>query len=301
MFFKKREEIDPNIIKLIYKNSRVSRYIEFIFGILLIAISYNVFVLSMNIVYGMGGVGVILKNIYNIDPAVTILIGDLILLIFSLIFLGREQTSKTVCGTILYPVFIKATEFITSYIDISNLEPIVLVVFGAVVTGIGLGLVFKAGFTTGGTDILNQIVSKYGKVSLGKSMIFTDGIIILTSLLIFDFSVFIYSIISLYIISFMTDKVILGISQSKAFYIITSHESLIKQFLNYKLGHGITILEGQGGYTGHYQKVIMCIIPTKEYFLVKEGIKKIDPEAFFLVTDAYEVSGGSSGGKNGFN
>lgn len=301
MFFKKKEELDPNIIKLIYKNSRVSRYIEFIFGILLLAISYNIFVLPMNIVYGMGGVGVILKNIYNIDPSITILIGNLILLVISFIFLGSEKTSKTVCGTILYPVFIKATEFLINYVDISNLEPIVVVVFGAVVSGVGLGLVFRAGFTTGGTDILNQIVSKYGKVSMGKSMILTDGLIILISLVVFDFSVLVYSIISLYIISFMTDKVILGISQSKAFYIITEHESLIKKFLNYKLGHGITILEGQGGYTGHYQKVIMCIIPTKEYFLVKEGIKKIDPEAFFLVTDAYEVSGGSSGGKNGFN
>lgn len=301
MFFKRKEELDPNLIKNIYKNSRISRYIEFIIGILLLALAYNLFVLPSNTVYGMGGVGVILKKVYSIDPAITILIGDLFLLSLSLIFLGREATSKTVCGTILYPLLIKATEFTTSYIDITNLEPIVVVVFGATVAGLGLGLVFKAGFTTGGTDILNQIVSKYGKVSLGKSMILTDGLIILFAMFVFDFSVFVYSIVSLYIISFMTDKVILGISNSKAFYIITEHESLIKKFLNYKLGHGITILEAQGGYTGHYQKVIMCIIPTKDYFLVKEGIKKIDPEAFFLVTDAYEVSGGSSGGKNGLN
>ena len=76
---------------------------------------------------------------------------------------------------------------------------------------------------------------------------------------------------------------------------------MMKKFLNYQLGHGITVLNGKGGYTGNVQKVIMCIVPTKDYFIVKEGIKKIDPEAFFLVTDAYEVSGGSKGGQNGLN
>ena len=301
MFFKRKEELDPNIIKNIYKNSRIQRYLIFIFGVLLMALAYNIFVLSSNIVYGAGGIGVILKKIYHIDPSITILIVSSILLILSFILLGKDKTSHTIVGTFMYPIFIKLTEFIPKYIDLGNLEPVVIVIFGAVITGIGLGLVFKAGFTTGGTDILNQVFSKYFKLTLGKSMIITDGAIMSLSLFVFGFEVFIYSIISLYIISYITDKVIIGISSSKAFYIITEHETMIKKFLNYKLGYGLTILEGSGGYTGDRKKIIMCIIPTKEYFIVKEGIKEIDPNAFFLVTDAYEVSGGSRGGKNGFN
>ena len=101
-----------------------------------------------------------------------------------------------------------------------------------------------------------------------------------------------YSIIALYIISMLTDKVILGISNSKTFYIITTHETSIKKFLLMNLCHGLTVLDGRGGYTGDNKKVIMCTVPTKEYFVVKEGIKNIDSEAFFLVTDAYEVAGG---------
>ena len=101
-----------------------------------------------------------------------------------------------------------------------------------------------------------------------------------------------YSLITLYIISVMTDKVILGISQSKAFYIITEHETAVKQFILKHLNHGVTVLDGRGGYTGNHQKVIMCVIPTKEYFMFKEGIHQIDKNAFFVVTDAYEVSGG---------
>ena len=301
MFFKKREDFDPNIIKKIYQNSRLSRYITFTFGILLLALAYNIFVMPTKIVYGMGGVGVILKNLYNIDPSLTILIGSTITLILSFILLGKEKSMHSIVGTFMYPLFVKLTSFVPNYIDLGNLETIVIVVSGALITGIGLGLVFKSGFTTGGTDILNQIFSKFGKMGMGKAMLLTDGVIILASFFIFGFSVFIYSIISLAIISFLTDKVILGISNSKSFYIITEHETLIKKFLTYQLGHGVTVLNGKGGYTGDNQKVIMCIVPTKDYFIVKEGIKRIDPEAFFLVTDAYEVSGGSIGGKNGLN
>lgn len=301
MFFKKREEFDPNIIKKIYQNSRLSRYLNFILGLLLIALSYNIFVMPTKIVYGMGGIGVGLKHLYNIDPSITILIGSIITLLLSFLLLGKEKSMHSIVGTFMYPLFVKLTEWVPQYIDLGNLEVVVIVVFGALITGIGLGLVFKSGFTTGGTDILNQIFSKYGKMGMGKSMLLTDGVIILGSFFVFGFEVFIYSVISLAIISFITDKVIIGVSNSKAFYIITEHETMVKKFLNYKLGHGITVLDGRGGYTGNNQKVIMCIVPTKDYFIVKEGIKRIDPEAFFLVTDAYEVSGGSRGGKNGFN
>ena len=109
---------------------------------------------------------------------------------------------------------------------------------------------------------------------------------------IFAWEKVMYAIIVLYLISLMTDKVILGISQSKCYYIVTTHEELVKNFVMNELNHGVTILDGRGGFTGDSKKVIMCIVPTKEYFLLKEGIHSIDPEAFFLVTDTYEVSGG---------
>lgn len=301
MFFKKREDFDPNIIKKIYQNSRISRYITFVFGVLLMALSYNIFVMPTKVVYGMGGIGVILKNQFNIDASLTILIGSTFTLLLSFLLLGTSKSIHSIVGTFLYPLLIKLTEWVPNYLDLGELETVVIVVFGALITGVGLGLVFKSGFTTGGTDILNQIFAKFGKMAMGKAILLTDGAIILGSFFVFGFEIFIYSIISLAIISFITDKVIIGISNSKSFYIITEHETLVKKFLSYQLGHGITILDGRGGYTGNKEKVIMCIVPTKEYFIVKEGIKKIDPDAFFLVTDAYEVSGGLKGGNNGFN
>lgn len=282
---------EDSVLKQIYKKDRLIRYAFFLLGLLLISVAYNVFILPNNIVYGVGGLGVIFYRTKGIDPSLVIMIGSILLLVISYFTLGWEKTRNSIIGSLLYPVFVKLTGALSGYLDFGATEPIVTVICGSVINGFGLGLVFKSGFTTGGTDILNQIVSKFAKISIGKAMLFTDGIIVTIGLFVFGFQKFIYSIINMYLIGIMTDKVILGISESKCFYIITDHEEKIKKYILNNLSHGITVLEATGGYTGNKQKVIMCIIPTKEYFKAKEGIQAIDPKAFFLVTDAYEVSG----------
>lgn len=283
---------EQNIMNDIYRRHWIKRYIQFIIGLMLVAISYNIFTMKCNLVYGVGGIGLMIKHITGIDPSLIILISNLALLLLSFIFLGWESTRNTIMGSLLFPLFVKLTESFES-INIGTLEPLLIVLCGSLLTGLGLGLVFKAGYTSGGTDILNQIVSKYGKMSVGNAMYFTDLIIIIFAIFVFDFPTFIYSVLNLYVISLITDKVILGTSQSKAFYIITEHETDVKKFITQNLSHGVTILEARGGYTGNMEKVIMCIIPTKEYYIFKEGIKMIDKNAFFVVTDAYEVSGGA--------
>ena len=290
MFFRSKKNV--NVLNNIYKKDRIKRYCQFILGVFIAAVSYNLFLLPSSIVYGVGGLGVMFNKLFGFNPSLVILIGSVLLLILSFILLGYDKTKNSIIGSILYPIFVYFTTWIVDYVNFSGADAIVIVIFGAVLSGFGLGLIFKSGFTTGGTDILNQIVSKYFKMSLGTSMFFTDGIIILASVFVFGWTKVMYSIISLYIISVMSDKVILGVSQSKAFYIITNHESEVKKFITNSLKHGVTVLDGRGGFTGNNQKVIMCTIPTKQYFLVKEGIHEIDPEAFFIVTDAYEVSGG---------
>lgn len=292
MVFKKHTKLDENILKNIYSKSRISRYLKFIIGILIVALTFNIFILPNKLVYGVSGVAVMFKELFNATPSLVILIGSILLLILSFILLGYEKTRNSIIGSILYPIMVELTLPLVKYIDLGSTEPIVLAVFGAVLSGIGLGLIFKSGFTTGGTDILNQIVAKYFKMSIGNAMFFTDGLIIFSSLFILGWQNFIYSVIVIYIISVMTDKVILGISQSKTIYVITDHETEVKQFILKHLSHGVTVLDGRGGFTGNSQKVIMCIIPTKEYFLAKEGIREIDGDAFVLATDAYEVLGG---------
>lgn len=288
MLFKKKEN---SIINEIYKSGRDLKILQFILGVLVIAAAFNLFILPCNVVYGMSGIGVIFKKMFNINPSIVILVGNIILLMLSFIVLGKDKTRNTILGSILYPLFVELTAWLPEYIEISMSEPLVVALFGAVIYGLGLGLIFKSGYTTGGTDILNQIVSKYGKMSLGNSMLFTDGIIILVGIFSFGFTKAMYSIINLYIVSLMTDKVMIGISSTKSFFIITTKEEEIKHFILDELGHGVTLLEGNGAFSGHKQKVLMCVIPTREYTLAKEGIHKIDDKSFFVVADAYEVYG----------
>ena len=199
----------------------------------------------------------------------------------------------TIMGSILFPVFVSLTEHLSTYISFKESEMILIAIFGGALQGLGAGLIFRAGYSTGGTDILNMIVSKIFKISLGNSMFFTDGLIILIGAFVFGFNHLMYSLIILYLISTLTDKVVLGISDSKAFYIITNKEKEVKDFVINELKHGVTEFNAVGGYNSENQTVLMSVVPTREYYRLKEGIHKIDRNAFFVVMDSYEVKGGA--------
>lgn len=284
---------DLKILEKINSKSSVKRHIQLLIGCLLIATSYNLFLVPNNIVAGgVAGFAIIINHLFNIDNSLVILIGSIFLLILSYFLLGKEKTKATILGSLLFPICVNLTKNIGNIIDIDTNQLLLISVFGGVVYGFGAGLIYKAGFTTGGTDIINQILSKYLKISIGNSMLYCDGTIVLLTAFVFGPTQFMYSIIILYVISYMSDRVILGVSDSKAFYIVTEEEEKIKEYILKYLNHGVTVFNAKGGYAKEKQKVLMCVLPTKDYYKLKEGIHEIDPHSFFVVTDAYEVFGG---------
>ena len=288
-----RKDKTDDILKDINSKHLFKRFTSLIIGVLLIAISFNLFFLPSDLVFGgVSGISIITKELFGIKPTIVISIASGFLLLVSFVLLGKKETLGSIIGTILYPIFVEITSHIGSYINIDINQTLLVVIFGSVIYGIGAGLVFKAGFTTGGTDILNKIVAKYCKVSLGTALIVTDGLIVLGGAFVFGFTKLMYALIVLYIISLLTDRVILGISDSKAFYIITEKDEEVKKYIIEGLHHSVTVFDAKGGYTKEKQKVLMAVIPTKEYFKLKEGIHEIDNKAFFVVTDSYEVFGG---------
>lgn len=284
---------NKEIIERVKKKSIFKRYFNFTIGCLLIAISYNLFLASNDIVAGgISGVAIILNELFDLSNSLIILIFNVLLLILSYFLLGKEKTKNTVLGSILFPALVELTKHINIWLQLDTSQLLLSSVFGGVVYGFGLGMIFKAGFTTGGTDILNQIVSKYSKISIGKSMLLVDGGIVSLSAFAFGPTKVMYSIIVLYIISLISDRVILGVSDSKAFYIITNNEDAIREYILKVLNHGVTVFNAKGGYATKNQTVLMCVLPTKDYYRLKAGITEIDHEAFVVVTDAYEVFGG---------
>ncbi len=291
MLFKKVFD-DNVIVKEIYNSARLKRYTLFIIGCILQAVAFSFFIAPSNLVFGVSGIAVALKQLLNLEPSYVILIANLLLLVASLIFLGKSVTSKTILGSILFPVLVGVSDMFIKYVDLGNTEPVIIALAGAVIFGLGTGLVFKAGYTTGGSDVIKQIISQYGKKTVGQATIIVEGVIVTFGILVFGLQSFIYSVLSIAVISTITDKVILGISSYKTFQIITSKESEIKQYILKQLNHGVTIINSEGGFGGKHKKILLCTIPTKEYFMLKEGIIRIDDNAFFIVTDTYEVKGG---------
>lgn len=285
------------VLKVVEHAHLLKRYILLIIGVFIYACAYNLFFLKNNLVYGgVTGISIITKNIIN--PTVMISILSLLLLIISYFSLGKKKTFNSLVGTLLLPIFVELTKNIGNYIQISNDNLLLIAIIGGVCVGISSGIVFKTGFTTGGTDILNQIFAKYFKTSIGNAMMFTDGLIVLTGGFFFGWTRVLYAIIVLYIISIMVDKVVLGTSSTKALYITTSKEQDISDYLMNELNQGITIIEVKGGYSNKRKNMIMSVIPTSEYFRTKEGINEIDSDAIIVATDAYQ-SQGTYGSKRG--
>ncbi len=270
----------------------IKRYLTLIVGLFLYAFAYNLFLKANNLVTGdVDGIATIFKS--TINPNLLIAILCILLLIISFPLLGVKTSMGSVIGTILFPIFVILTSNVADIIKIDSSDLFLIAIVAGVIRGIGYGLTFKMGFTTGGTDILNQIVAKYFKMSVGNAMIIVDGSIVVIGGFVYGWTNMLYALIVLYILSVITDKIMLGISKSKAFYIITSEEDKVKDYIMNTLNHGVTIFPVKGGYTKEREKMLMCVIPTREYYKLKEGISKIDGEAFFVITDAYEVRGGA--------
>ena len=299
LFFKKKNKISEDILKILNKKNRFKRYSFLVIGCFLSAFAFNVFFKPNNLVTGgMSGIAIVINNIFGMSTTSFIFISYIILIILSYIFLGKNATKYSLMGSILYPLFVYLTKDMVNIIQFNVDNMLLVSVFGALLSGIGSGLTFKYGFSTGGSDIIFQIMSKYFKISIGNSMKVFNFIIIISSGFfisngngIYAWETVLYAILAVYIMTIFTDKILLGISNCKSFYIITENETAIKNFLMNELGRGVTVLEGRGGYTGDRKKVLMCAIPTKAYFIAKEGILELDKEAVILINDVYQSEG----------
>jgi len=288
-----KETFDINdLIDDLKRKDTPQRYCMFIFGMFLQALTFNLFFSKYNIANGgTTGLSIIFNHLYGIDESKFVFIASLILVSLSFCLLGLKKTTKTIIGTLMYPLFIKITSYLLIYIDIESSSFLLLMLYGGVLSGLASGIMLKTGFTTGGFNILYQILNKYLKISIGNASLISNSFIIILGALIFGIPNAIYAVITLIISSFITDRVILGISKNKTFYIITDKEKDVKEYILKKLNHKITIINVKGGYTNDRKKMLLCVIPTKEYFSLKEVVQEIDKEAFFLITDAYEAEG----------
>lgn len=287
--FFRRKKI-KGILDSIDKKDLVKRYFLLALGCFILAFSFNVFFNQYGIVcFGVSGLSIVLSE-FGVPNSLFILFANIILLVLSYFLLGVRKTKNAVVGSLLFPFFVWLTEFFVPYFKFDDVEMLVIAIFGGIISGLGAGLIYKTNFNTGGTDILCEIVSKYTKVSLGKAIWISDGLVVLSGLLVFSWEVILYGFLVLYLISFMIDRVVLGVSQNKAFYIVTDKQEEVREFLLTITDGGVTLINARGGYSNQKETLLLGVVPTRQYFIVKEGLKQIDDKIFFLSCDAYEVS-----------
>lgn len=289
----KTEVYANELINQITKKNRLFRISIFIWGVLIYAISFSMFFSPYNIVSGGStGLSLIVKELTGLDSSVFVLIVSGITLIISYIFLGKYDTVKAVLGSIMLPIFMEFASIYQSYLNLEVSSLFLTVFIGGVLMGLGNGLIIRSGFTVGGFQIIYQIIyNKFG-ISIGKSTLWINGALILIGGFFFGFSKALYAIIAIYISSVVTDKVMLETSSTKTFYIITNKDKEIRQYILDNLGYGVTSMNAKGGYSNETKKVLMCAVPTRKYYEVKNIIEEIDEEVFFLITDTYEIYGG---------
>ena len=271
----------------------MKKILMIILGCFISAFSFNLFMVPYNILPGgVSGISMIVDHFIHIDKGSFILISSLLLLIISYFSLGKEITIKSIVGSILFPIFVSITETILIHFPISIDNIMLSLIFGGVTFGFGLGLVYREGYTTGGTDIVNKLFNKYLYTTMGSGMLIIEGIIVLISVIVFGINTMLYSIITIYLSSIVIDRVMIGISKNKSFYIITSKSKEVTDFIINNMSHGVTHIDGKGAYSNEKKDLLLTVIPTSEYYRLKVGLKKIDSHAFFVVSDSYEVGGG---------
>lgn len=272
---------------------KLKSYLMVVIGLLICSISFSVFFVPYGIVpSGVAGISVIFNKLFNINVAASIALLSLMFLIIGLLYLPKKDVKKAILGTILFPLFIYIFNTLLVKIDLSIDNNLLASIVGGVSLGFGLGLIYREDHYIGGLDIVNRIIDYYLKTNYSIITLVTDIIVVVIGGLIFGFESFVYSMVSIFIYRLMIEKIRVGIGDNKSFYIITKQADEIKKMITEELGHGATIIKGRGAYSNDDKYIVFVAIPKKDYYKLKEGIKKIDKDAFFVVSSSYEVGGG---------
>jgi len=270
------------------RKDTILEYIYVLIGAAIVAVGFNVFLFPNQIASGgVSGISTILNGLFGWNAGLVQYAFNIPLFIAGVIFLGRNFGLKSLVGTLSLPFFV----ILTGTWEAWTLNPLLGAIFGGIVVGTGIGFVFKGRASTGGTDLLAQIITKYTGLTLGTSVLIIDGIIAVSAAIVFDIEKGLYAIIGLYVTTKTIDIVQLGFSQSKMVYIITKDQDAIRDAIFKEINRGVTKIPAFGGYTGDERPLLMVVVYQTEFTKLKQIVKTIDPTAFVIVSNAYEVLG----------
>lgn len=238
---------------------------------------------------GVSGISTLLYHTFSAPTGVTFFLINLAFLLISAWVLGKDFVVKTLIGVSLLSVFTQ----LFSYIPYQTDDTIIPTLFGSALYGIGIGVSFAAGASTGGTDIIGRLIQhKFKTMPIGKLLLIIDGVIILISLLVFgELELTLYGIIALFISSFSVDFVIDTLNVSKIAFVITDKGGEIADFLVSTSPRGVTLINAIGAYTHTDKQMLFCALKEGETAVFQQKILDIDPEAFIVFSVSERIKG----------
>ena len=272
-----------------------NKYLQFIKEYIIVALACVVMAFNINYFFvgnklaqgGVSGLSLIIHYLSHIDVSYLYFALNIPLIILAYIFLGKNFLLKTLFATFILSVFLKVFTSFSEPLD----DILLAAIFGGAINGIAIGIVFYAGGSTGGMDIVAKIVNKYTGIPISRILLATDFIVLSIVAVIFGKVIFMYTLISLVISSKMIDIIQVGIYSAKGVTIITTKEDEIRKRIMEDTGRGITLIDAKGGYTQKEIGMLYCVVGQYQLIKVKTIVKEVDPSAFMIVADVHEVIG----------
>lgn len=264
-------------------------YFQIVVGCCIASLGLTMFLVPNKVAAGgVSGLATVLHYLFNLPVGWTMLALNIPLFIAGVYFLGKGVGVKTLVGTLFFSIF---TE-ITRNFPVPTHDLLLSSVYGGIILGIGLGIVFRARSTTGGTDLGSMILNHFiPTISIGQGILLIDFFVIILDGIAFNWELAMYSWIALYISTKVIDIVQEGINYAKAVYIISNDAENISRKILMEMERGVTFLGGKGAYTGQQKNVLLCVITRVELSKLKNIVYEADPMAFVVVHDVHEVLG----------
>lgn len=261
-----------------------------IFGSFIYAVAVEVFLSPLKISPGgLTGVAAALNYLTGFPTGILMLMFNIPIILFGFIKFGKLFIVKSAIAVFLSSLFIDAID--NFYTPIFS-DVMLGAVFGGALIGAGLGLIMLIGASTGGIDIIVKMLNVRFNISIGRAFLMIDGaVIIFASVVYKDFETALYSVLAVFVSSKVVDIILCGTLDSKAIFIITDNEEIIKKEITEKADRGVTVLPAFGGYTGRKNNILLCVARNNEINLVRNLVIKQDNDAFFFIVNAGDVIG----------
>ncbi len=257
---------------------------------ILCALAFNGFLIPGKLLSGgVGGIAIMVQYLTGISSGIIVFIINIPIFLIGARMVDRDFAIYGFISMLIFSFLLTATREVSQFILLDDV--VLRAIFGGVINGAGMGLLFRNRSSQGGLDIIAAILKRKYNMNIGSALMMLNSVIIVIASVLFGLDKALYTLLSMYTAYQVLDKVQIGFSNKKNLVIVSDKSEEIAEEIITSLKRGVTFFEGMGAYTKENKHIIYCIIISKEVVTVKDIIKRIDPTAFLIITDVVEVKG----------